>query len=353
MKKNFLIATGGSGGHVIPAKVIFHHLKKKFNVIISSDLRGKKYIGEKHNLEIINTPRVLDNFLLLPIKLSIILLLTIYCIFFIKKKNIDIILSTGGYAPIPLCLASILLNKKLYLFEPNNILGRSNKIFLRFCNKIICYTRKIKNFPKHLKKKSLVISPLVRKEFYNQKKHNSKKFVLGIIGGSQGASVFDENFNNTIYNISKKKKIKIIHQTKIFNVKKLKNFYEFNKIESEVFHFKKKLINDLKKCDLCITRAGASTMAELLLLKIPFLAIPLPSSKDNHQLENALYYKNKNCCWILMENKLNKKKIVDFLKKIILSKNLIEEKKIIITKLTNKFSWKKQNQLLLKEFNAN
>ena len=54
--------------------------------------------------------------------------------------------------------------------------------------------------------------------------------------------------------------------------------------------------------DLSITRAGASTLAELSLLYIPFIAVPLPSSKDNHQLENAKFYKNNNCCWVLEQN---------------------------------------------------
>ena len=48
----------------------------------------------------------------------------------------------------------------------------------------------------------------------------------------------------------------------------------------------------LKQSDLCITRAGASTLAELSILNIPFIAVPLPTSKDNHQFENANFYKN-------------------------------------------------------------
>ena len=45
--------------------------------------------------------------------------------------------------------------------------------------------------------------------------------------------------------------------------------------------------------DFCITRAGASTLAELSFLNIPFMAVPLPTSKDNHQFENASFYKKK------------------------------------------------------------
>ena len=67
--------------------------------------------------------------------------------------------------------------------------------------------------------------------------------------------------------------------------------------------FVDKIIN----CDLCITRAGASTLAELSVLNIPFIAVPLPSSKDNHQFENANYYKENGCCWIIEQNLFEKK----------------------------------------------
>ena len=47
----------------------------------------------------------------------------------------------------------------------------------------------------------------------------------------------------------------------------------------------------IQKADLCITRAGASTLAELSVLNIPFYSSSLPTSKDNHQFENANFYK--------------------------------------------------------------
>ena len=51
--------------------------------------------------------------------------------------------------------------------------------------------------------------------------------------------------------------------------------------------------NLIKDCDFCITRAGSSTLAELSLLNIPYLVVPLPTSKDNHQYENAKFFKKK------------------------------------------------------------
>ena len=62
-----------------------------------------------------------------------------------------------------------------------------------------------------------------------------------------------------------------------------------------------------KKSDLVITRCGASSIAELINLKIPFIAVPLPSSMDNHQLKNAQYFYEKGYCFLLEQKYLSEK----------------------------------------------
>ena len=147
MKKKILISTGGSGGHVIPAKILMDHLNNNFEVIISTDQRGEKYLKNVLNKKIkINTPK-LNNLYLLPLNLIKILFLTFTSFFILKKNQIDILISTGGYMSLPLCLAAKSLSIKIFLLEPNMVLGRANNFFLKFSEKIFCYTDSIKNFP--------------------------------------------------------------------------------------------------------------------------------------------------------------------------------------------------------------
>ena len=109
----------------------------------------------------------------------------------------------------------------------------------------------------------------------------------------------------------------------------LKNFYKENKIENKVFNFDQNLNEFLRQSDLCITRAGASSLAELSLYNIPFIAIPLPTSKDNHQFENAKYYQDKDCCWIIDQNDFDKQKFEELLIKVSLKKMNTLKKRII------------------------
>ncbi len=351
MKKNLLISTGGSGGHVIPAKILYEHLSNKRNVIFSTDIRGLKYFGNsKYLFEIINTPK-LNNILFLPLNCIMILFLIFKSLFLIRKRKIEEVISTGGYMSLPVILAARLLNLKIYLIEPNLVLGRANRYFLKSCKKIFCYTDHIKNFPDNLKHKKLVINPLVRKHVYKfvSTFNENNKFTLLIVGGSQGASIFDNNLKNSIVNISKKKSIKVIQQTSEKNISSLKNFYSNNNVENEIFCFDENLTNSIQTSDLSITRAGASTLAELSVINTPFIAVPLPTSKDNHQFENANFYKKKDCCWII-EQKDFEGKIEDLLNNLIMEKKDFLNKKENLRRLNYQNTWINVNQKILKIF---
>ena len=354
MRKNFLITTGGSGGHVLPAKIIFEHLSKNTNVFISTDRRGIKYLEKDiYQFEIIDTPK-LNNLFLLPVNFVKILFLTLKSFLLLKKKKINQIFSTGGYMSLPIILAARLLKLNIYLLEPNQVLGRANKYFLRSCKKIFCYSKKIKNFPDNLRNKIVTINPLIKENIYNLKKSEKikNKFTILIVGGSQGASIFDGGLKKNIVNISKKFPIKIIQQTGEKNIDTLNDFYSKNHIESKIFSFDKNFIQNIQEADLCITRAGASTLAELSVMNIPFIAVPLPTSKDNHQMENANFYKENNSCWIIEQINFEEK-IEEFLKDVLNNKSDYLSKKVNLKKLNYQNTWINVNQKILRIINEN
>ena len=109
----------------------------------------------------------------------------------------------------------------------------------------------------------------------------------------------------------------------------------------------------MNQTDLCITRGGASTLAELSLLNIPFFVVPLPTAKDNHQYENALYYKKNNSCWIIDQKNFNKIELKNMFFNILTNNNEYLEKKENLIKLNNQNSWKNVNQKILDLLNAN
>ena len=354
MKNFFLITTGGSGGHVIPATILYDHLKNESDTIISTDKRGLQYLDKaKYKFEIIDTPK-LNNIFFLPFNLIKILFLILKSLFLLKNKKIEKVFSTGGYMSLPVILAAQILKLNVYLIEPNQILGRANKFFLKSCKKIFCYTDNIKNFPNIYKNKIAIINPLVKKNIYelNSLNESKNKFTLLIVGGSQGANIFDKNLKNCIVNLAKTNRIKVIQQTNEKNIPFLNDLYSKNNIENKIFSFYKNFHKIVQNVDLCITRSGASTLAELSILNIPFIAVPLPTSKDNHQLENAKFYEDNNCCWVIDQINFDEK-IEDFLKDILNNKSDYLKKKENLKKLNYQNTWINVNQKILGIINEN
>ena len=357
--KNILIVTGGSGGHVVPSTSFFEHLKNKFSVNIVSDLRGSKFINsEKYKYELIDVPNLFLKTYLLPINIFKYFLNIFQSISFIKKNKTNIVISTGGYMTFPFCLAAFILKKKIFLFEPNSVLGRSNRFALKFSTKIICHYENIKNFPAKYNFKKVVVEPILKKEIYNLKKNliSQKKEIkkILIIGGSQGASFFDKNITELMVVISKKQKLDVIQQiSNKNNLSSIKNKYDKSNINYKFIEFTNNSNEIYNGIDLAITRGGASTLSELSFLNIPFVSIPLPSAKDDHQFYNSEYYYKKNCCWLIDQNQFKIDKLSKMISEIFNNYENYNEKIKNLEKITKKNTWNNINNKIIEIIDEN
>ena len=357
--KKILITTGGSGGHVIPSLSIYDALKDDYEVQISTDLRGSKYINnENYNYSLIDVPNLFSNILFLPYNLIRFCVSIVKSYKYLKLNNFDILISTGGYMSLPLSLASNLLNIKIYIFEPNSILGRANKLILSFAEKIICYDENLKGIPNKLLHKIYLVKPLLRKEIYKyQKNQNTKvaeKKKILIIGGSQGAKFFDKFITKIIIKLSKTYKIQVLQQViNQYSKENIKEFYQKNHIEHELFDFDDKLLTKAINYDLAITRSGASTISELAYLNIPFVAIPFPYAKDNHQYYNAQFYEKRKSCWLIMQKDIDEESFKNFMIKIFFDQNEYFSKKNNLIQLNKENTWEKNKLKLIELLNEN
>ena len=104
----------------------------------------------------------------------------------------------------------------------------------------------------------------------------------------------------------------------------LKSFYENLNIDFEIFNFSNNILDYFSKINLAITRSGSSMLAELINAKIPFISVPLPSSADNHQLKNAIYYEKNGYSYLIEEKDLDTK-LFHLIKKINEDKSLLSQ----------------------------
>ena len=119
-----------------------------------------------------------------------------------------------------------------------------------------------------------------------------------------------------------------------------------------VWRIDKNFIDKVAVADLCITRAGATTLAELSTLEVPFIAVPLPNSKDNHQFENANFYAENNACWILDQG-LFEEKIEQLLEEILSNKTNINKKIQNLSNLNFQNTWLNVNQKIVNILDEN
>ena len=194
----------------------------------------------------------------------------------------------------------------------------------------------------------------MRKEIYEVEKNSQqlqKKVIkILIVGGSQGSIFFDKQITKYISELSKELNIAVKQQALNINERKrINDYYQKSNFKYELFDFDENLHTKINDIDIAITRSGASAIAELAHLNIPFLAIPFPFAKDNHQFYNAKVYEENNCCWLIKQNDLNSINFINLFK----DKKDHEEKKNNLSKITNQNSWNNVNKKLIDLINEN
>ena len=334
MKKKIIFCSGGTGGHVFPAISMIDSLKNERDIILATDKRALKYIKSiEYNVQILDILPLEKKKIILNIFSLIKLFFTfIFSIYLIFKNKIDTVFGFGGYVSFPILLAAQVLKKKIYLYEPNLVLGRTNKFFVNSCEKIFTNSNKIKNVPKNKLHKFIEVGNIIRKEIVNfssiKKKNQNNEITIIVLGGSQGAKIFGDIVPSVILELNKQKfKVHIIQQAIEEQIEDLKEFYEKNEIKNTIFDFNPNILELICKSDLAITRSGASTIAELEFLQVPFIAVPYPFAKDNHQFENALYYKENGSCWVVEQKNFTFENLSFLLVKILENKNEMESKR--------------------------
>ncbi len=352
-----LIAVGGTGGHVFPGCSLANHLiDKDYKVSLITDKRGIKYLEKFDNLKfsiLPSTTFVSRNLFTLSYSLILIFYSIIRSLFFLIFNRPNIIFGMGGYASFPICIAATILRIKFVIYENNLIIGKANRYLLPFTKKILVSYKDLESIPKNYINKVNEVGNIIRKEIINYNNVNSnnldlKTISILILGGSQAAKIFAETLPNIFLScFNHGVKLKIYQHCLPSQNEKLKLFYKNNNIEVEIFNFTNDLIKYFSKVNLAITRSGSSMLAELTNAKIPFISIPLPTSADNHQLKNAIFYQKKNFGFLIEEKDLNNK-LLYLIKDIYKNSTILEKIKQNQSQYSDKYVYNNIDQTLKK-----
>lgn len=315
----FLIVAAKTGGHVFPAAVIGKELIKKNHKVILIGTGSEIERNAFKELNTISYELSLEGFrgsnLINKIKFLFKALINIFKVIeIINKEKIDGMIGFGGFITIPAGIACWIRRKPIFIHEQNAVIGSANK-FLKKISKIIFLGLPIENL-----KNAILTGNPIRESFVDHKEylHDNKSVIkIYITGGSQGAEYINKEvpriFKNLPYDI------KIIHQCGKDNFQEVNNLYSLDRVNAEISEFYQNPIDKILWSDFVISRGGALSLSEITSLKRGIVIIPLPTSIDNHQVENAKSIENIKM-GIMHEQKSHINQLQEKLKNIIENK---------------------------------
>ena len=305
-----IISAGGTGGHIYPALSIINKIKQRDKnaeiLYVGTTNRMEKDIIPKYNIPYyaikvtglerklsINNLKTLKNFIFAVIKMKKK----------IKEFKPDIVIGVGGYVTAPVIYAAKICKVKTIIHEQNSVLGVTNRFLSKYVDAVLV------SFPDTVVKAKRVVYtgnpsseelniPFSKSELGLS---STKKLVL-IVMGSLGSKVINDRMKEILPKFSNKD-YEILFITG-------KDYYdEFSSLKLgkniKVFDYIDNMKKVFKKVDVMVSRAGATTLSEIISYKVATVLVPSPYVTDNHQYKNAMSLVNKTAALLLEEKDLN------------------------------------------------
>ena len=321
-----IITAGGTGGHIYPAVAMINKIKSENKdaeilYIGTTDRMEKDIIPQLginfSGIEMVGLDRknIFKNIsVLIKYKKGINKAKKI-----IKDFNPDIVIGFGGYISAPVLYAAHKLKIKTIIHEQNSIPGLSNKFLSRFVDRVcISLPSSLNYFP--VKKTVYTGNPRSEEIFNISKGYRSHvgfdpslKLVI-IVMGSLGSTTMTEKIKELIPHF-KDKNYQVLVLTGV-------NYFDLYKdVDCPKNVIIKPFMNDLiklmKDTSLIVSRAGASTIAEITSIGLPSILVPSPYVTHNHQMLNALELEKIGACKILEEKDFSSVNLIPMIEEIL------------------------------------
>lgn len=296
--RHFVLAAGGTGGHMVPAAALAAELVKRGHyVALVSDDRGVRFPGlfEGIQTHVLPAGRLGGGLPGYARAGMAMLRGRAMAIELYKSFRPDAVIGFGGYPALPALLAAFSQDIPTAVHEQNAVLGRVNRLVAGKVAAIATsYPEVARLSPKHRAKTFLVGNPVrdavlaLRAKPYPLLEEDGIFRVL-VTGGSQGASVLSQVVPDglSLLPVAFRRRLQVTHQARIEDIDACRSKYAELSIAADLATYLPDMPEQLAWAHLVIARAGASTLAELTCAGRPAILVPLPSATDDHQTANA------------------------------------------------------------------
>ena len=291
-----IIAAGGTGGHMFPAQALAETMVRKgWRVKLSTDARGARYSGgfpHTVEVEVLSSATFARGGLLakamVPMRLARGVL---GAMFKMRKDRPAVVVGFGGYPAFPAMAAAWIMRLPRMFHEQNGILGRVNKFFANRVNGVACGT-----WPTDLldgvqghHTGNPVRGAVLERAGAGYIPPGDYPMNMVVIGGSQGARILSDVLPSAVALLPEglRDQLTIIQQAREEDVERVQAAYQHLGVRAEIEPFFRDIPRHFSEAQLVISRAGASSIADLSIIGRPSILVPFAAAANDHQSANA------------------------------------------------------------------
>jgi UDP-N-acetylglucosamine--N-acetylmuramyl-(pentapeptide) pyrophosphoryl-undecaprenol N-acetylglucosamine transferase len=313
-----LVVSGVSGGHIFPALGFLDTLKHKDSkievllVLPKSDMSEQiRTVGFQVNHISISSIKLSLNFKNL---LAVFRFLkgSLESMFIILKFKPAVVVGFGSLVTIPMVLFAKAFRIKTLIHEQNVIPGKANRFLARFTDRIALSFSQSKDYLRDYHRKTVVTGNPIRGGFQRIDKNKAlgyfgfsgDRFTMLVMGGSLGSHTVNKAFLKALIMLNNPDKLQVIHISGIKDYDFIKQAYQGLRVKVKLFSFLDAIQYAYSASDLVLSRAGATTINEIIFFGLPAIIIPYPYAHE-HQLANAEVLRILGAAVVVREDRLD------------------------------------------------
>jgi len=310
----FVMAGGGTGGHVIPALAVARELRLRGHAV--------RFIGTRRGIEAKLVPaadfpidwieigglnrvglrRTLTSLAELPVSVWQA------ARFLDRAGPVTAVFSMGGYVAGPVLIAALWKRIPVVVMEPNAVPGFTHRKLARFVSKaLVSFEETTRYFPEG---RAEVTGRPVRDEFFAiQPKPQGAVVTVLITGGSQGSRTLNQAAEAS-WPLWPKNSVRLIHQTGERAYAELAPKFQASGIPGEISAFFEDMPRAFAQADVIVSRSGG-TVSEIAAAGKPSILVPLPGAADQHQLRNAQAFEKAGAARLVPDSEMTGARLVE------------------------------------------
>ncbi|MEH6526700.1 MAG: undecaprenyldiphospho-muramoylpentapeptide beta-N-acetylglucosaminyltransferase [Sneathiella sp.] len=319
--KNVVLASGGTGGHIFPARALAEELNVRgYNVVLMTDGRGEKYDELFPNVTVIVVKSGSPSVRGIISKIKAVLAITVGI--FQSRKAMRLIkplavVGFGGYPSMPPAAAAASMGIPLILHEQNAVLGRVNKLLSGFARQIATSFDHTESPDEEITAKMVytgnpvrrAVLPLFGKKYISPTGDCPIRIL--VLGGSQGATILSEIVPVVLTSLPEdlQSRLHVSQQCRKEDLEQVASQYKGSLVTVSLSEFFSDVATLLDECHLAITRSGASTLSEITVAGKPSLLVPYKHAMDDHQRKNAENAVARGAARVILQDNFTKEEV--------------------------------------------